>query len=141
MLARDTLQRWSGLTLQTRVARIRQDYGVQVTPQGLYHFYRKHKVRFYASSTAYHAAFHKKFVDQRKQFAVQLAQLIHQKAAIVYFDESSFNSWMRQTHTWGTMAEPIKLVINERRVGGITVYGAISPFLKHFVYMLGGSTN
>ena len=39
------------------------------------------------------------------------------------------------------MAELIKLVINERRVGGITIYGAISPFLKHFVYMLGGSTN
>ena len=63
LLARDTLQRWSGLTLQTRVEKIRQDYSVQVTPQGLYHFYRKHKVRFYASSTAYHAAFHKKFVD------------------------------------------------------------------------------
>ena len=39
------------------------------------------------------------------------------------------------------MTEPIKLIINERRVGGITVYGAISPFLKHFVYMLGTSTN
>jgi hypothetical protein len=95
LLARDTLQRWSGLTLQHRAQLIWQEYHVKVTVQALFQFYRKHKVRFYSSSTAYHAAFHKKFVDQRKQFAVQLAQLIHQKAAIVYFDESSFNSWMR----------------------------------------------
>ena len=44
-----------------------------MTAQALFQFYRKHKVRFYASSTIYHAAFHKKFVDQRKLFAVQLA--------------------------------------------------------------------
>ena len=141
LLARDTLQQWSGLTLQQRVAKIMQDYGLQVSVQALFQFYKRHKVKFYASSTAYHAAFHKKHVEQRKQFAVQLAQLMHEKVPIVYFNESGFNSWLRPTHTWGTKAEPIKLVINERRVGSITVYGAISPFLRHFVYMLGTSTN
>jgi len=61
------------------------------------------------------------------------------KVAIVYFYESSFNSWMRQTHPWLTIARPIKLIINERCVGAITVCGAIRPFLRHFVYMLGTS--
>ena len=46
---------------------------------------------------------------------------------------------MRQTHTWLTLARPIKLIINERCVGVITVCGAIRPFLRHFVYMLGTS--
>ena len=63
------------------------------------------------------------------------------KVAIVYFYESSLNSWMRQTHTWLTLARPIKLIINERCVGAITVCGAIRPFLRHFVYMLGTSTS
>jgi len=84
---------------------------------------------------------HKKFVEQRKQLAVQLAQLIHQKAAIAYFDKSSFNFRMRHRHTHlRTMAQLIKLVINERQMGGMTVYGAISLFLKRFVLMLGTST-
>ena len=46
---------------------------------------------------------------------------------------------MRQKHTWLTIARPIKLIINEHCVGAITVCGAIRPFLRHFVYMLGTS--
>ena len=73
LLSRETLQRWSGLTLQQRVSKISQEYGLRVSVQALYQFYKRHQVKFYASSTAYHAAFHKKHVEQRKQFAVQLA--------------------------------------------------------------------
>ena len=140
LLKKETLQRWSGFSLSQRAAQLMSDMGVSVTGQALYAFYKRHSIKFYAVSTVYHAAFKKTFVEQRLQFAAKLTQMIFEKRSIVYFDESSFNSWMRPSHTWSTKQDPVKMVINENRFGGVTVYGAISPFLRRFVYMLGAST-
>mgnify|MGYP001028111991 FL=1 len=116
------------------------DKGINVTRQALFALYKRNNIKFYAVSTAYHAAFKKQFKEQRLQFAAKLTQMIYEKRSIVYFDESSFNSWMRPSHTWSTREDPVKLVLNENRFAGVTVYGAISPFLNRFVYMLGNST-
>jgi hypothetical protein len=75
------------------------------------------------------------------QFTIRLAALIKQGAPVLYFDEASFNVWMRNRRTWTSRERPVKMVINERRIPGLTVFGAISSSLSKPVFMIGKSTN
>lgn len=75
------------------------------------------------------------------QFALQLARLIHQKALIVYTDESSFNMWLQQKRTWFSVQEPVKIILNKYRGQGITVYGAISEELHSPLFSTAKGTN
>lgn len=75
------------------------------------------------------------------QFTIRLAALIKQGVPVLYFDEASFNVWMRNRRTWTSRDRPVKMVINERRIPGLTVFGAISSSLSKPVFMVGRSTN
>jgi len=61
-----------------------------------------------------------------KSFSLHLARLVEQGKVVVYFDESSFNLWMRSRKTWCNPANPVRWVHNKFRGSGVTVYGAIS---------------
>ena len=60
------------------------------------------------------------------KFCVELSRMLDSQELIIYGDEASFNCWMRSKRTWSTKEEPIKVVLNEKRNSGITVYGAPS---------------
>ena len=77
----------------------------------------------------------------RENFAVQLAKVIGAGTPLVYFDEASFNLWLRNRKTWTPSIEPIKYVLNKNRGKGITVMGAISPHLGKPLFTLETSTN
>jgi transposase len=59
----------------------------------------------------------------------------------VYFDEASFNLWLRAKRTWTPRELPIKYPLNKNRGKGITVMGAISPHLGKPLFTLESSTN
>ena len=60
---------------------------------------------------------------------------------VVYFDEASFNNWMRPNRTWSGVDRPVKMIIQQNRCQGITVFGAIGLNLQKPVFMQGQSTN
>ena len=74
-------------------------------------------------------------------FSLHLARLVKEKKALVYFDESSFHMWMRNTRTWSPPDLSVKWAHPKFRGHGITVYGAISTSFDRPVFMQGQSTN
>ena len=59
-------------------------------------------------------------------FAVRLAKVIAEGLPLLYFDEASFNLWLRNKRTWTPKIDPVKYPIGRNRGKGITVMGAIS---------------
>ena len=76
-----------------------------------------------------------------EDFALRLAKVIAAGNPLVYFDEASFNLWLRNKRTWTPKLDPIKYPINKNRGKGITVMGAISQFLGKPLFTLEASTN
>ena len=54
LLSQQTLQAWSGLFLSQRVAKLRNDHQVVISPSTLKQFYKKHKVKFLRVSYQYY---------------------------------------------------------------------------------------
>jgi len=102
LLDRDTLQSWSGYTLGRRVAEIEKKFNVRVGVATLQDFYKKHTVKYGVSSYQYVQAMNEKSFHTVRKLAVKLAKMIAQEDLnLVYFDEASFNLWMRHRKTWG----------------------------------------
>ncbi len=74
-------------------------------------------------------------------FGLQLAKVIAEGVPLVYFDEASFNLWLRNRRTWTPRFEPIKYPLGKNRGKGITVMGAISQHLGKPLFTLESSTN
>ena len=76
-----------------------------------------------------------------ENFAVKLSQKIADGVPLLYFDEASFNLWLRNKRTWTPKIEPVKYPIGRNRGKGITVMGAISQFMGKPLFALEKSTN
>jgi transposase len=76
-----------------------------------------------------------------ENFGVRLAKVVASGKPLVYFDEASFNLWLRNKRTWTPKLEPIKYPINKSRGKGITVMGAISQHLGKPLFTMEVSTN
>ena len=74
-------------------------------------------------------------------FSLHLARLIKEKMPLVYFDESSFHMWMRNTRTWTPPDYSVKHAFPKFRGTGITVFGAISTSFEQPVFVKSTSTN
>ena len=79
--------------------------------------------------------------QKRREFARQLAELIIDDTPIVYVDETTFNTWLRKTHSWQRPLEKVTIKLNPRRIGECTLYGAIGACMARPVYYVGKSTN
>ena len=79
--------------------------------------------------------------ERIQTFTVDLARRIRDKENLVYIDETATNMWIRKRYTWSTRDRPVKMVLNQDRGHGVTVYGAIGECLQNAVFMLGKSTN
>jgi transposase len=101
LLDRSTLEAWSGYSLRQRCTLLREVKGVSIQVTTLWDFYKREGIKYYKSSTTYARALNRPDLDAaRNRFALQLSRLIANEQAVIYFDESSFNAWMRRTHTW-----------------------------------------
>ena len=72
---------------------------------------------------------------------MQLASLIDDGADIVYVDETTFNTHLRATRTYLYPEHPVNIEVSNRRLHGVTLYGAIGPCLSQPVFMTAESTN
>lgn len=136
----DVLQKWSGLTLSQRIRLIERDHNIVLGGCTLRDFYRKHEIKYLQVSYMYYQAF-KKSPQARWNYAVKIAQLIHQKQILVYFDEASFHLWLKKTHTWSKVGRPVRIILGQNRCKGITVFGAISSSLNRPLFTQEESTN
>lgn len=100
----------------------------------LRNFYVKHGVRYLFSNYAYQQSLAVKR-STILDFSMELAQLIHEDRVLLYFDESTFNMWMRGRKTWQHPDEPVPLMINKDRGTSITVYGAIGVNVHKAFFM------
>lgn len=136
------MQSWSGYTLAWRVAEIQKKFNVRVGVATLQDFYRKHSVKYGVSSYQYVQAMNEKSFHAVRMFAVKLAKMIAQpNLNMVYFDEASFNLWMRHRKTWGHQGCPVKMVLNKVRGKGITVFGAIGTQMPKALFCMESTTN
>jgi hypothetical protein len=119
---------------------IQRDFQLKLSLKGLHNFYRRKNVRFLAVGYIYQQAIAKAPADD-ENFAVGLAKVIASGEPLVYFDEASFNLWLRSRRTWTPKTEPIKYPLNKNRGKGVTVMGAISQHLGKPVWSLEESTN
>jgi len=107
LLSQETLQRQSGQTLDQRSKDLEVLFGVRLAKQSLQAFYWKHHVKYGVSSYQYVQAMNENSFHQVRMFAVKLAKMIAEgDFNMVYFDEASFNLWMRHRRTWGCRAGP-----------------------------------
>ena len=75
-------------------------------------------------------------------FAVKLAKMIAEdEFNMVYFDEASFNLWLRHRKTWGMQGRPVKMVLNKVRGKGVTVFGAIGTHMPKALFTMERTTN
>jgi hypothetical protein len=76
-----------------------------------------------------------------RDFALEISPLIASEKAVVYFDESSFNMWMRKNKTWMRPDDPVPVILNKNRGENVTIYGAIGCCLSKALFMQTKVTN
>ena len=134
LLDRGVLQSWGGYCLQQRCLQLELDLGVKVVPSTLRNFYHKHDIRLRCVSFTYQQAL-RRSKGPILDFSLCLARMIVDDKTIVYFDESSFNMWMRGSKEWTPKDFPIKWSLNQTRGNGVTVFGAISTKMNRPLFM------
>jgi len=104
---------------------LERDFNLQLSLKGLQKFYKRNGVSYLAVGYLYMKTLGRP-PDAVENFAVKLAKVIAAEEPLVYFDEASFNLWLRNRKTWTPKIEPVKYPLNKNRGKGITVMGAIS---------------
>ena len=113
-----------------------------MTKCALQQFYWKHQVKYGVSSYQYVQAMNENSFHQVRLFAVKLAKMIGEDDFnMVYFDEASFNLWMRHRKTWGMQGRPVKMLLNKVRGKGVTVFGAIGTLMPKALFIMERTTN
>jgi transposase len=79
--------------------------------------------------------------SELENFVVELSKLTRSGVPLIYFDEASFNLWLRIRRTWCSVDEPVKMMLNKGRGNGITVMGAISKQLFKPIFTIEKATN
>ena len=140
LLDRTLLQQWSGLNLQQRCVLIERDFNLKLSLMGLQMFYKRNGVKYLQVSYIYQQGLTRP-VSAIEKFAVELAKKTRAGLPLIYFDEASFNLWLRNRRTWTPKDFPIRMVLNKSRGAGITVFGAISVNMNKPLFTLETSTN
>jgi hypothetical protein len=134
------LQRWASLGLQQRCLQLSLDLEVNIHPNTLRDFYVKHNIRNRVVGFTYQQALNRSKAPIMA-FSLHLARLVQQKKSLVYFDESSFHMWMRNSKTWTPPDYSVKWAYPKFRGTGITIFGAIGTCLEKPVFMKASTTN
>jgi chromosome condensin MukBEF complex kleisin-like MukF subunit len=77
---------------------------------------------------------------ERLKYAQKLNECILAGRNLNYIHETTLNSNMRLDRVWQYEDKPVDIVLG-KRIGGLTIYGAICNYLKAPVFTLDASTN
>jgi hypothetical protein len=76
LLWQDTLQAWSGQTIEQRVAYLKEKFGISIYCSTLLRFYYRHQINYGVSSYQYVQAMSDENYHVVRMFAVKLAKMI-----------------------------------------------------------------
>ena len=94
---------------------IERDFHLKLSLKGLYNFYKRNNVRYLAVGYIYQQAL-ARAPAAVENFAMVLAKVIASGEPLVYFDEASFNLWLRNKRTWTPKIMPVKYALNKKTV-------------------------
>ena len=125
-----------------RVQLIEAEWGLRISNYLLWHFYRKHGIKFRTGKEVYRAETAQSALVRRRRlvFAKLLATLINRGKPIIYCDETTYNTWQLKAKSWSLNKNALVHARNNKRMGK-TVYGAIGHCLNNPVFKLGRTTN
>jgi len=86
-------------------------FGVSLSKTGLSSFYVRNGVKYRTVGYLYSQSL-ARGTAVMENFAVRLAKVILAETPLVYFDEASFNLWLRNRRSWSPLVEPIKYKLN-----------------------------
>ena len=95
LLRADVLRLWAPYSNKQRLLLIRDLFGVTIkSPNTLRRFYLAHDVRYQAAKKAFYMTDSKRAIieEDRRSFGSLLANLVVDRAPLIYMDESSFHS-------------------------------------------------
>ena len=113
---------------------------MSIKPNTLRDFYVKHNIKNRVVGFRYQQA-QNRSEKPLLTFSLYLARLVKERKPLVYFDESSFNMWMRSNRTWTMPDCAVKWPFPKFRGSGVTVFGAISTSFERPVFMQAPTTN
>ena len=70
-----------------------------------------------------------KLTKNREEFAFRLANFIVDGVPLIYVDETTFNTWLRKSHSWQRRIQKVFIRLNPKRIGQCTLFGAIGNCL------------
>lgn len=135
------LRDWAHMSLHQRCQKILADHQIKVSHTHLLKFYRHHKVSYVKPGyKLWSSATEDKLLDLRIAFIKDLGEAILSDTEVFYFDETSFNLWMRQVRTWQSSQDRFKMTLapNTRN---LTLLGAISTHRARLHYTIGAKTD
>ena len=144
LLRPETLKCWSLFSLHKRVSILEVMKKVKLSVYKLRKIYRDNGIKYSQPQLAYLAEAKKdqsQLHKDRVLFARELQETVTKNpSSVVYIDEMSVNTWITKSKTWTRRDFPIKIPL-PKRVGGVTVYGAIGAAMREPVFHLANSTN
>lgn len=78
----------------------------------------------------------------RFAFCRQLSEVIYTNKHVIYFDETTVNSWINVKKTWAMAGLPLVSGVSRTRFSNTTIIGAIGKCLPGgLIYEIASSTN
>jgi hypothetical protein len=96
----ETLDRWKGLPLRDRCLKLMSEKGVKLAHSTLRTFYVANGIKWTAASKRKRHKQTEEWLERKYQFCYKLAEVIFKGMPLLYFDETSVNSWLSLNKTW-----------------------------------------
>ena len=74
-------------------------FDYKIYPPRLRLTYLRHGIQYGKAKQVYQSK-HTDLDDRRHKYALLLGEIIMKGKKIVYLDETTFNTWLRKTHSW-----------------------------------------
>ena len=132
LVSEPQLRRWCNLSLQKRCHLIRRRFNFSICTATLLKFYRRKGIRWRVTRYSLFGE-HSKPVqrcDERTVFASRLRDIIAADEPLIYFDECSFNAWLRSSHSWTSGTGPMMVPLPQKRGKGFTVMGGLGNCIR-----------
>jgi hypothetical protein len=101
-LSREILYEWSKYSLKERVNVLRDKFNIHISAPTLLSFYKRNGISYTKPEMFYGSELGRELQlkQEREAFALRLGKIIVSGQPLIYIDETSFNSWVKQKKVW-----------------------------------------
>ena len=96
---------------------VERKFNVQMSTTLLRRLYKTHKVTYKKTQMVYRQVLQNQdaYTAKRHAFALELANLIRHRQPLIYYDETSINSWVWKDKTWSSATGRMEVPVNKTR--------------------------